>query len=145
MNLCETSSLSTFSSDSDSNASSPAAFIKEPSFVLVKDLIKSFEGKASSYEEPSRLNGIPLRENRSLDSTNDDRRYGLIKNPNKTSERKRKDTKKFEIYVRTVRTFSIRKMNNDNLFHCCLLVGLDEKSPYIKSKFPTNVSEYNLI
>ncbi|KAI4462316.1 suppression of tumorigenicity 5 st5 [Holotrichia oblita] len=140
INQCETSSLSTFSSDTDSNVSSPG-YTKESTLVLVKDLIKSFEGKSSSHEPETvnKPNGVPLR-NQQPSSDNDHKRYGLVvRDGIRTSERKKKDTKKFEIYVKTVRAFSIRKMNNDNLFHCCLLVGLDEKSPYIKSKFPSNV------
>ncbi|KAI4462318.1 suppression of tumorigenicity 5 st5 [Holotrichia oblita] len=90
-------------------------------------------------ETVNKPNGVPLR-NQQPSSDNDHKRYGLVvRDGIRTSERKKKDTKKFEIYVKTVRAFSIRKMNNDNLFHCCLLVGLDEKSPYIKSKFPSNV------
>lgn len=143
MNQCETSSLSTFSSDSESNASTPA-YVKEPSFALVKDLIKSFEDKSSSHEGSNDKSVRATKQNTDAkisQNNNDGKRYGVLKDISKSTgeQRKRKDTKRFEIYVKTVRAFSIRKMSNDNLFHCCLLVGLDGKSPYVKSKFPSNV------
>lgn len=52
---------------------------------------------------------------------------------------------KFETYVRTVRIYSDPDKNVDdkNLFTSCFLVGLMGKTPYIKFKFPKNVSKKN--
>lgn len=49
---------------------------------------------------------------------------------------------KFETYVRTVRIFSDTDKGCDDkhLFTCLLLVGLMGKTPYIKVKYPKNVS-----
>lgn len=50
---------------------------------------------------------------------------------------------KFQTYVRTVRLSADTEnagCDGKHLFTCCLLVGLMGNDPYIKMKFPKNVS-----
>lgn len=55
-------------------------------------------------------------------------------------------TKKFETYVKTVRVVSEPKKKYDaHLFTCCIVVGLCGKEPYIKSKYPSDVSELKFL
>lgn len=55
-------------------------------------------------------------------------------------------TNKFETYVKTVRIYAKPGLKRDeHLFDCCLLVGLNKRTPYIKMKFPENVSRYKII
>lgn len=55
-------------------------------------------------------------------------------------------TKKFETYVRKVRVVSEPKKKYDaHLFTCCIVVGLCGKEPYIKSKYPPDVSKTFMI
>ncbi|XP_022918063.2 DENN domain-containing protein 2B-like [Onthophagus taurus] len=138
--LNRSKSLSFSTSDSDSNASTPIELANSSNSAFVKDLIKSFEHKQNEPSRTKRGGGVCLRERaKSLDRNNLSNRYGVvcdIQTPLKVVQR---EESKFEIYVKTVRAFSIKSMTGKQLFHCCLLVGLDEKCPYIKSKFPPNI------
>lgn len=64
-------------------------------------------------------------------------------------ETKDEITNKFETYVKTVRIYAKPGVKRDeHLFDCCLLVGLNKRSAYIKMKFPENVRgkmEHNYI
>lgn len=54
-------------------------------------------------------------------------------------------TNKFETYVKTVRIYAKPGVKRDeHLFDCCLLVGLNKRTPYIKMKFPENVSKHKI-
>ncbi|XP_018334252.1 DENN domain-containing protein 2D-like isoform X2 [Agrilus planipennis] len=71
------------------------------------------------------------------------------KNPSSHSSRNKREsvaqiTKKFEIYVKRVRSkvyakSSIQKDKFKHLFDCFLLIGLNGKIPYIKCKYPDNI------
>lgn len=51
-------------------------------------------------------------------------------------------TNKFETYVKTVRIYAKPGVKRDeHLFDCCLLVGLNKRTAYIKMKYPENVSK----
>lgn len=64
----------------------------------------------------------------------------LIEEPSNMGE-----THKFETYVKRVRSrvYCKSPKKKHHLFHCCLLVALNRNIPYIKSKYPENVSNLN--
>ena len=133
----------------------------------IKHLIKSFESKNNSCAENIPQSGRQIKKSNSENLPNIGESGKLSKILNKPLEKQNYDMtmlncgghdddgsekkidkiiSKFETYVKAVRAFSVKKMdNNSHLFYCCLLVGLDGRSPYIKSKFPSNVGIYLFI
>lgn len=51
---------------------------------------------------------------------------------------------KFEKYVKRIRSkvYTRELWRKEQLFHCCLIVGLNRRTPYIKEKFPEHVSTH---
>lgn len=121
----------------------------------IKDIINAFEAKSGNVNNNSdtenskdRVKVLEKHLRKTLDNfskkdingSSDHSDHSSINDDNLISSND-EITTKFETYVRTVRLFadSTKKVDESHLFTCCFLVGLCEKKPYIKYKFPPKV------
>lgn len=138
----------------DTPSSSSRSSLDEPP-LKIKDLIKSFEDSNSSsppvHPPADRVEKLEKQLRHTLEqSFNDSGGVGapLITNNNDTEDKRQDEAMlgKFETYVRTIKmiTQSRQKHQQRQMFHCCMLVTLCDKVPYIKFKYPPNVSKHVL-
>ncbi|KAF5308702.1 hypothetical protein FQR65_LT06063 [Abscondita terminalis] len=150
---------STTTSDMESVVSTPSE--ENNLSVSVKDLIKAIETSSIKSRKPKsppinikpnangHLYGVAMSYDR-VKKLEDQLKTTLEKsfavsegNISKLGEEEdEKHTSKFQTYVKKIRSKAcLIKPKKDNLFSCCLLLALNGKTPYVKSKYPLDVQE----
>lgn len=164
---CDTSSLSSaYASDVESQSSTPVDENRKNHTNKIKDIIQSFESKNTKQrngkqprkeDAKDRIKELENQLRKTIDKTFSckmDKKDCCGENScscgsaNESNSEENKDdiTNKFETYVKTVRVYAQPGSRRDkHLFDCCLIVGLNKRTPYIKMKYPEHVSMFVLL